>query len=143
LLQSIITNGEKKMKSAILNDFRRSIIAHFEGIAIVHQPSLAEGEYGPIYSEKVLKFNRKALRSVGKRKVEKVDPRMVGGEDTMILPVGKPGSRERVEALAAQYAAASGEEISPFWWDDDGIRKAVEDNAMSMEEYNALPQYRG
>ena len=105
------------MKSAILSDFRRSILAHFEGIAIVHQPSLAEGVYGPIHSEKVFKFNRKALRSVGKRKVEKADPRMVGGEDTMILPVGKPGSRERVEALAAQYAAAAGEEISPFGWE--------------------------
>jgi hypothetical protein len=105
------------MKSAILSDFRRSILAHFEGIAIVHQPSLAEGVYGPIHSEKVLKFNRKALRNIGKRKVEKVDPRVVGGEDTMILPVGKPGSRERVEALAAQYAAAAGEEISPFGWE--------------------------
>ena len=105
------------MKSEILADFRRGILAHFEGIAIVHQPSLAEGVYGPIHSEKVLKFNRKALRQTGKRKAEKVDPRMVGGEDTMILPVGKPGSRERVEALAAQYAAAQGEELSPFGWE--------------------------
>ena len=106
------------MKSEILNDFRRSIIAHFEGIAIVHQPSLAEGEYGPIHSEKVLKFNRKALRNIGKKKKEKVNPRMVGGEDTMILPVGKPGSRERVEALIVQYAAA-GEEVSPFGWEGE------------------------
>jgi hypothetical protein len=110
------TTRNKQMKSEILNEFRRGIIAHFEGIAIVHQPSLAEGVYGPIYSEKVLKFNRKALRSIGKRKVEKVDPRMVGGEDHMIVKVGKPGSRERVDALASQYAAilAHGEEVSPF-----------------------------
>jgi len=104
------------MKSEILNDFRRSIIAHFEGIAIVHQPSLAEGEYGPIHSEKVLKFNRKALRNIGKKKKEKVDPRYKGGDDNMIVKVGKPGSRERVDALASQYAAilAHGEEVSPF-----------------------------
>jgi hypothetical protein len=89
------------MKSEILNEFRRGILAHFEGIAIVHQPSLAEGVYGPIHSEKVLKFNRKALRNIGKKKKEKVD---------------KPGSRERVDALASQYAAilACGEEVSPF-----------------------------
>ena len=34
----------------------------------------------------------------------------------MIVKVGKPGSRERVDALASQYAAilACGEEVSPF-----------------------------
>lgn len=106
------------MKSEILNEFRRGILNHFLGIAIVHQPSMADGTYGPIYSEKVLKFNRKALRQTGKRKVSKVDPRYGGGEDTMIIPVGKPGSRERVEALAAQYAAAQGEELSPFGWEE-------------------------
>jgi hypothetical protein len=63
-----------------------------------------------------MKFNRKALRQIGKRKIEKVDPRYKGGDDLMIVKVGKPGSRERVEALAAQYAAIqnAGEEISPF-----------------------------
>lgn len=88
----------------------------FVGIAIPHQPSLADGVYGPIRSEKVLKFNRKALRRLGKVRVEKADPRLIGGEDTMIIKVGKPGSRERLDALANQYAAimASGEEISPF-----------------------------
>ena len=91
----------------------------FVGIAIPHQPSLADGEYGPIRSEKVLKFNRKALRKMGKVKVEKVDPRYNGGDDTMIVKVGKPGSRERVEALRSQYEAidAMGEEISPFGWE--------------------------
>ena len=104
------------MKSEILNEFRRGILNHFCGIAIVHQPSLADGVYGPIHSEKVLKFNRKALRKIGKKKKEKVDPRYNGGEDRMIVKVGKPGSRERVDALASQYAAilAHGEEVSPF-----------------------------
>lgn len=71
-----------------------------------------------VVSEKVVKFNRVALKNIGKSKVEKNDPRFVGGDDSMIIPVGKPGSRERVEALASQYAAiiAAGEEISPFAW---------------------------
>jgi hypothetical protein len=90
----------------------------FVGIAIPHQPSLADGVYGPIRSEKLLKFNRKALRNLGKVRKEKADPRMIGGEDTMIVKVGKPGSRERVEALIQQYEAiaACGEEVSPFAW---------------------------
>lgn len=102
--------------SPILREFRRGIINWFEGVAIPHQPSVADGVYTPIRSEKVMKFNRKALRQIGKRKVEKVDPRYKGGDDLMIVKVGKPGSRERVEALAAQYAAIqnAGEEISPF-----------------------------
>ena len=105
-------------KSEILDDFERAIQGWFVGIAIPHQPSLADGVYGPIRSEKILKFHRKALRNMGKAKKEKVDPRYNGGEDTMIIKVGKPGSRERVEALAAQYEAilATGEEVSPFSW---------------------------
>jgi hypothetical protein len=69
-----------------------------------------------VVSEKVIKFNRTALKNIGKARKEKADPRYVGGEDTMIVPVGKPGSRERVEALTKQYEAiaAYGEEISPF-----------------------------
>jgi len=88
----------------------------FSGIAIPHQPSLADGVYGPIRSEKVLKFNRKALKNLGKVKKEQTDPRYIGGDDTMIVKVGKPGSAERVAALEAQYAAilACGEEVSPF-----------------------------
>ncbi len=107
------------MKSEILNEFRRGIISHFLGIAIPHQPSLADGVFGPIRSEKILKFNRKALRQTGKHKATKVDPRYSGGDDTMTVKVGKPGSRERVEALRSQYGAieACGEEISPFGWD--------------------------
>ena len=80
-----------------------------------------DGQKRCLVTEKVLKFNRKALRNMDKAKVEKVDPRYGGGEDTMIVKVGKPGSDERKAALAEQYAAiiASGEEVSPFWWDGD------------------------
>jgi len=67
-----------------------------------------------IVSEKVLKFNRTALKNLGKVRKEKADPRYVGGDDTMIVPVGKPGSRERVEELAKQYGAVAHLEISPF-----------------------------
>lgn len=130
-------------KPKIVRDAERVARGCFLGIAIPCTKSTADG--GTIMSEKILKFNRTALRNIGKRKVEKVDPRYGGGDDNMIVKVGKPGSRERVEALRSQYDAiqAAGEELSPFGWDDDGMRKAVEDNAMSMDEYNALPQYRG
>lgn len=103
-------------KFKIIEDAKRQARMCFLGIALPHQPSLADGVYGPIRSEKVLKFNRKALKNIGKAKAEKVDPRMVGGEDMMIVKVGKPGSRERVEALANQYATllACGQEVSPF-----------------------------
>jgi hypothetical protein len=81
-----------------------------------------DGHKRYLVTEKVMKFNRKALRRLGKSKAEKADPRIVGGEDTMIIKVGKRGSRERVEALAEQYAAimSHGEEISPFSWRGDG-----------------------
>lgn len=111
-----------KTQFAIIESAKIQARMCFAGIAIPHQPSLADGVYGPIKSEKVLKFNRKTLRSLGKAKAEKADPRLVGGKDTMIVKVGKPGSRERVDALAEQYAAimAHGEEISPFSWRDEG-----------------------
>ena len=104
------------MKPAIVKTAELVARGCFLGIAIPHQPKLAKDTYGPIRSEKVLKFNRKALRHANSIKAEKVDPRNSGGEDTMILKVGKPGSRERVEALRSQYEAviASGEEVSPF-----------------------------
>jgi len=56
------------------------------------------------------------LKNLGKIRKEKADPRLVGGEDRMIVRVGKPGSAERVAALESQYAAilACGEEVSPF-----------------------------
>lgn len=105
-------------KFKIIEDAKRQARMCFVGMATRHQPSLADGVYGPIHSEKVHKFNRTALRNIGKKKAEKVDSRMVGGEDTMIVKVGKPGSPERKAALAEQYAAilAAGEEVSPFGW---------------------------
>jgi hypothetical protein len=109
---------EKKMatKFKIIEDAKRQIRSCFLGIAVPHQPSLADGEYGPIRSEKVIKFNKTALRNMGKMKKEKVDPRLVGGSDLMKHKVGKPGSKERVEALRSMYEmyAVAGQEISAF-----------------------------
>lgn len=107
-----------KTKFAIVENAKRQARMCFLGIAIPCQKKLADGEYGPIRCEKILKFNRKALRRLGKVKAEKADPRLIGGDDTMIVKVGKPGSRERVEALQSQYAAviACNEEVSPFAW---------------------------
>jgi hypothetical protein len=104
-------------KYKIIRDAERVARSCFLGIAIPCDKSTADG--GMIRSEKVLKFNRKALRNIGKAKADKVDPRMLGGEDTMIVKVGQPGSRERVEAFRLQYEAieASGEELSPFGWE--------------------------
>lgn len=105
------------MKFEIIENAKRQALLCFKGIAIPHQPSLASGVYGPIRSEKVLKFNRKAMRTLAKRTLAKADPRLVGGEDRMRFKVGKPGSRERVDALAAQYASLSENEMSPFMGD--------------------------
>lgn len=101
-------------KYKIIEDAKRQARLCFLGIAIPCQKKMADGMYGPIRCEKVLKFNRKALRNIGKRKAESVDPRFVGGEDNMRYKVGKPGSRERVEALASQYASLADDEMSPF-----------------------------
>lgn len=72
-----------------------------------------------LVTEKVLKFNRKALRNPSKSKKAKTNPRILGGEDTMIVKVGKPGDWERVEALRSQYEmiGETGEEVSPFGWE--------------------------
>jgi hypothetical protein len=120
------------MKFPIIENAKRQARMVFKGIAIpmvvpVPDSRVVEGvdyvsgvqDHGRyVVSEKVLKFNRKALKNLGKSKNENTDPRFVGGEDTMIVKAGKPGSRERVEALAHQYAAilACGEEVSPFAW---------------------------
>ena len=101
-------------KFPIIENAKRQARMCFLGIAIPTEVKNIDGEN--IQVEKVLKFNRKALRRLGKKTVEKADPRLIGGDDTMIVKVGKPGSRERVEELRSQYEAiaASGEEISPF-----------------------------
>ena len=62
----------------------------------------------------VHKFNRKELRKIVKANRRSVDKRLVGGNDHMIEKVGKPGSPERVVALAEQYARLSESESSPF-----------------------------
>jgi len=117
-------------KFAIIENAKRQARMCFKGIAIPHLVPVPDhrvvdgvdyvsgiqdrGRY--VVSEKALKFNRKALRNLGKKKIAKADPRMIGGDDTMIVKVGRPGSKERVDALAEQYAAimACGEEVSPF-----------------------------
>ena len=87
------------------------VSAVWKGIAIPCQKTTADG--GMVQSEKVLKFSRSGLREL-RIKSPKADPRLIGGEDRMRFPVGKPGSPERVAALAAQYASLAEEETSPF-----------------------------
>jgi len=101
-------------KFAIIENAKIQARMTFLGIAIPTEVKNIDGEM--VQVEKVLKFNRKALRRLGKVRVEKADPRLVGGEDSMIVPVGKPGSPERLEELAKQYGAVAHLEISPFSW---------------------------
>lgn len=126
-----------KQKFEIIENAKKQARMCFVGIAIpmlveIPDDRIIEDEdayyvYGVnggkryVVSEKIFKFNRKALRNLGKVKKEKSNPRFVGGEDTMIVKAGKPGSKERVEALAHQYGAilACGEEVSPFAWKGD------------------------
>ena len=105
------------MTFPIIENAKRQAYLCFSGIAIPCDKSTVDG--GTIRSEKILKFNRKAMRETVAEKVERVDPLYSGGEDTMIVKVGEPGSRERVEALRSQYEAiaAMGEEVSPFGWE--------------------------
>ena len=62
----------------------------------------------------VHKFNRKAMQKIVKTEQAKVDDRLIGGNDNMIDPVGKPGSQERIVALAERYATLTETETSPF-----------------------------
>jgi hypothetical protein len=101
-----------KTKFPIIQAAKRQARLCFLGMAIPTEVKDIDGEM--IQVEKVLKFNRTALKNMGKSKMEKVDPRMIGSEDTMIVPVGKPGSRERVEELTKQYGVVAHLEISPF-----------------------------
>jgi hypothetical protein len=83
-----------KTKFPIIENAKRQARMCFLGIAIPTEVKNIDGEM--VQVEKVLKFNRTALKNIGKRKV------------------GKPGSAERVEALIAQYASLAEEEMSPF-----------------------------
>jgi len=105
---------EKKMKTKfpIIQAAKRQARLCFLGMAIPTEVKDIDGEM--IQVEKVLKFNRTALKNIGKTRKTKADPRYVGGQDTMIGPVGKPGRRERVEELTKQYGAVAHLEISPF-----------------------------
>jgi hypothetical protein len=62
----------------------------------------------------VHKFNRKAMRKIVKSEQTKVNDRYLSSNDNMINPVGKPGSEERIVALAVQYATLTEQEQSPF-----------------------------
>lgn len=97
-------------KPAIVRRAIRQLDMIFIGMAIPCDKSTADG--GTIRSEKVLKFSRSHLRR--KVKPSKANPRFQGGEDRMIDPVGKPGSPERVEALASRYATLMLTESSAF-----------------------------
>ena len=121
---------EKKMKTKfpIIENAKRQARMCFRGMAIPVRILVEDSQciidvdyvHGVsdhkryVMTEKVIKFNRTALKNLGKVKKEKVDPRYSGGEDTMIVPVGRPGSRERVEELAKQYGVVEHLEISPF-----------------------------
>lgn len=104
-------------KFPIIEEFKRTVRGIFIGMAIPCEKTTADG--GTIMSEKVLKFQRSALRRIGKKKVTKADPRLIGGQDRMRFPVGKPGSPERLDALASQYASLSEDEMSPFVEDNN------------------------
>jgi hypothetical protein len=117
-----------KTKFPIIENAKRQARMIFKGIAVPMLVEIPDDKvvddvdyvYGVtdhkryVVTEKVLKFNRTALKNIGKVRKQKADPRYVGGQDTMIVPVGKPGSRERVEELAKQYGAVAHLEISPF-----------------------------
>ena len=122
-----------KTKYPIIENAKRQARMIFKGIAVPMLVEIPDDKvvddvdyvYGVndqkryVVSEKVLKFNRTALKNLGKVRKEKADPRYVGGEDTMIVPVGKPGSRERVEELTKQYGAVAHLELSPFSFKSD------------------------
>ena len=62
----------------------------------------------------VHKFNKKAIKDIVKTEQTKVNDRYLSSNDNMIDPVGKPGSDERILALAERYATLTETETSPF-----------------------------
>ena len=117
-----------KTKFPIIENAKRQARMIFKGIAIPMLVEIPDDRitedtdyvYGVddqkryVVTEKVIKFNRTALKNIGKIGKEKADPRYMGGHDTMIVPVGKPGSRERIEELAKQYGVVERLELSAF-----------------------------
>ena len=117
-----------KTKYPIIENAKRQARMIFKGIAVpmlveIPDDKIVDGVdyvYGVddqkryVVTEKVLKFNRTALKNLGKVRKEKTDPRYMGGHDTMIVPVGKPGSRERIEELTKQYGVVAHLELSAF-----------------------------
>ena len=117
-----------KTKYPIIENAKRQARMIFKGIAVpmlveIPDDKVVDGVdyvYGVddqkryVVTEKVLKFNRTALKNLGKVRKEKTDPRYMGGHDTMIVPVGKPGSRERIEELTKQYGVVAHLELSAF-----------------------------
>ena len=99
-------------KFKIIEDAKRQARMCMLGIAFPTQVKNIDGQM--IQVERVDKFNRKALRNLDKSDKDKTDPRYLGGEDTMIVAVGKPGSPDRVEELTKQYGVVERLEISPW-----------------------------
>ena len=64
------------MKFEIIENAKRQAFLCFSGIAIPCDKTTADG--GTIRSEKVLKFNRKAMRTLAKRTLAKADPALWG-----------------------------------------------------------------
>ena len=60
----------------------------------------------------VHKFNKKAMKKIVKSEQAKVDDRYLSSNDDMIMPIGKPGSDERIEALRMHYSTTL--EQTPF-----------------------------
>ena len=86
-------------------------VSCFSGMAVDCEKSTIHGS--TVVCEKVWKFNRAALKATTQQSVVAVNPRLIGDFDGMITKVGKPGSVERVQALAFQYAIMN-EKESPF-----------------------------
>jgi hypothetical protein len=118
----------------IKRELREMAESFFEGIAIPSLVAVADEQMiedeqyvfgtglfdtikGQRYAvcEKLLKFaGRRRKKRVSRFKHDKkYNPAC---DDLMIVVVGKPGSKERIDALCEQYAAigASGHEVSPF-----------------------------
>lgn len=79
-----------------------------------------------------VRVNGKTLRAknLGESKAEK---RLTSNTlDTMKMPVGLPGSRERLDALRTQYAIAEANDDSPFAISTDGMAGRLADFAASQ-----------